>query len=101
MEDKSVYIVQGGDLVESEKVITEYGKRKRLRGWAVFVAAILVIFLVSLDLRSPWIAGLLGGGLVMGAWFFDRLVWRCPACNTPLGRDRDYQFCPHCSVRLH
>jgi hypothetical protein len=26
-------------------------------------------------------------------------VWRCPACETSLGRG-DPQFCPHCGVQL-
>lgn len=89
-------------VTDPEQIMIEYGKRKAYRGWATGgIIAVLILFPAFIDFVPVWLTILLSVGVVAGSIAFHVSVWRCPACNSALGRDWDYTFCPHCSARLH
>jgi hypothetical protein len=83
-------------------------RRKRQLILVVPVAVVLIGFGVLAD--EPSGVDVLGlpsavvvtalGLLVVGAVVFSFMNWRCPACNTYLGKGMNPHFCPKCGVAL-
>jgi hypothetical protein len=87
---------------------TEFARRKRNQLIAAApVVLIMVVVVLFRQQVEPVLEGLpsaiSGAGLLIvfgGLIAFSLRNWRCPACNSYLGRSTSMHHCPKCGVAL-
>ena len=95
------------DPEREQAIIAEFRKRSRRQKLVAFTAlAVLAAVYLAAALEPPeW--GVFGAlripllvvGLV-GVVIFRFVNWRCPSCDSCLGRRWKGSFCSHCGARL-
>lgn len=88
--------------MQTEEILLEYAKRQEIRRHILvgLVGGEFLLFFVGNNWVLPyWL--LVGLFILIGAigLFFLWRYWRCPACDTPLGRELG-AHCPDCGTRL-
>lgn len=82
---------------------SEYSKKKNRRIITIAVTVALLVLLALMDYAdvdkiesAAWVILSLIAGIVL----YGFVDWRCPNCNTFLGRGMAPQYCSNCGVKL-
>jgi len=78
----------------NEEIVRSFKKRQKIQ-ILVIPIAILGFFLIMLI--NP-ISIIFGFFIILGCLIITLRSWRCPNCNTYLGRGLYYRQCPKCKV---
>ena len=87
-----------------QRVFTAYARKKKAR---YLLYAVLIIFLFfSVMMAGQFQPVPLGalyfvlGGIVLAFGIGDVIFWRCPNCNSHLGKGWNPSICPRCNIIL-
>lgn len=93
--------------MKDDDVLEEYLLRKnRQLKISVICGIVLAICLFFISYESNILVQFrpIFGGIILidavGITIFSLINWRCPRCNSYLGRERNLKFCKACGVRL-
>lgn len=93
--------------MDNQVVFEKYRKRKRLKNILIICMVLLLIFgklaANDLDQVPALIGNMLPAGIIIITILFVVLlmfIWRCPQCNSYLGREMSLNYCPKCGVKL-
>ena len=84
----------------------EYSRRRKRRVWLgigsfAFVGATVLLWLV---LVPKWLVAVVCALVLIVVFSFivvlNLVIWTCPACKKPLGREWNYNYCPNCGIEL-
>jgi hypothetical protein len=97
------------DIVQPEQkfVIEEFGRRRARQlalGYVIIPLALIAVWLEHHAQANPFGSLLflaMATPVIVMALLFSLKNWRCPACNTYLGKRANPSACPKCGVRLH
>lgn len=82
--------------------IREEFRRRRTRQLLIAAPVLIVVLLFAVfeEQVDSSILPVLFFILILGALGFSLWNWRCPSCNSYLGRSMSPRFCPKCGEQL-
>ena len=85
---------------QKEQFKQEFAAKDR-RQFVTFISIVSIVLLMLLTAgHLPWFVPVSGLAIVMGAFVFSFVNWRCPACGKYLGQIPVRRHCPRCGVAL-
>lgn len=94
--------------MDRPEIIQEFQKRKRRQLY--LIAPVTVIGFIIFELTRESISTyfglsqdtsvILASLMLITIFFFSVRNWRCPACDTYLGKMLNPKHCPHCGIKL-